>query len=321
MFRLILTYLSQAAWARRIVQNWGFAKRTASRFVAGETLDQALEAVKILNRRGITATLDHLGENVNSADEANQAAREILKIIDRLDQENVSCGVSIKLSQIGLVIDHGICEKNLTDIFAFAKDKRIFVRVDMEDSHLTQSTLDMYRRVVIKGYEDYAGIAIQAYLFRSEEDVKKLLMDSTRIRLCKGAYKEPRTIAFPKKDDVDQNFDQLTDLLLARSQELDSRISSEGRIPPLPALATHDQARIDHALTAVEKLGLDQKNLEFQMLFGIREDLQNELVKKGFPIRVYVPYGQEWYPYFVRRLAERPANLWFFLSNLFRSSS
>jgi proline dehydrogenase len=321
MLRLLLTYLSDAAWARNIVQSWGFAKKTASRFVAGETLDQAIEVVKSLNRRGITTTLDHLGENVNSAEEANQAAREILKIIDRLKEEEVTSGVSIKLSQIGLVIDKSICEKNLYAIFAKAKDKNIFVRVDMEDSELTQTTLDLYQKVVKHGYEDYAGIAIQAYLYRSETDVIKLIKGGTRIRLCKGAYKEPRTIAFPKKGDVDLNFDKLSDLLLKKSQNLDSRISPDGRVPPIPAIATHDQARIDHTLAFADKINLGKDNLEFQMLHGIREDLQNMLIEKGYPVRVYVPYGQEWYPYFVRRLAERPANLWFFLSNLLRNRS
>jgi len=321
MLRLILTYLSGAAWARKIIQSWSYAKKTASRFVAGETLDQAIEVVKSLNSIGITTTLDHLGENVNSADEANQAARTILEIIDRLEKEEVSSGVSVKLSQIGLVIDKSICEKNLTAIFEKAKRKNIFVRVDMEDSQLTKSTLDLYQRVLKTGSEDYAGIAIQSYLYRSENDVIKLLKDGTRIRLCKGAYKEPGTIAFPKKGDVDQNFDKLSDLLLRKSKNLDSRISSDGRIPPIPAIATHDQTRVDHTMTFAKKINLGKKNLEFQMLYGIREDLQNELVEKGYPVRVYVPYGQEWYSYFVRRLAERPANLWFFLSNLLRIRS
>ncbi len=321
MLRLILTYLSLAAWARNIVQSWSYAKRTASRFVAGETLDQAIEVIKSLNSRGISTTLDHLGENVNSAEEANQAAREILNIIKRLNEEEVSSGVSIKLSQIGLIIDKSICEKNLNAIFTQAKDKNIFVRVDMEDSQLTQATFDLYQRVVKQGFKDYAGIAIQAYLFRSENDVIKLIEGGTRIRLCKGAYKEPRTIAFPKKSDVDLNFDKLSDLLLRKSQNLDSRISSDGRIPPIPAIATHDQTRVDHTLAFAKNINLGKDNLEFQMLYGIREDLQNELVENGYPVRVYVPYGQEWYPYFVRRLAERPANLWFFLSNLLRNRS
>jgi len=318
MLRWLLTYLSQAAWARRIVQNWGFAKRTASRFVAGETLDQAIDVVKTLNSMGISTTLDHLGENVSSAGEASQAAAEILQIIERLRSEKVTSGVSIKLSQIGLVIDRDLCEDNLLQIFQHAAENGIFVRVDMEDSQLTQITLDLYTRVVNKGYGEYAGIAIQSYLYRSEEDIRKLLESDSRVRLCKGAYKEPRTIAFPKKDEVDQNFDTLTDLLLDKSLEINSRISKDGRVPPIPAIATHDQNRIDHALEYARKISLDKENLEFQMLHGIREDLQRDLIKNGFPVRVYVPYGQEWYPYFVRRLAERPANLWFFLSNLFR---
>jgi proline dehydrogenase len=318
MLRWILTYLSQARWARSIVQNWGFAKRTASRFVAGETLDEAIEVVKSLNASGITTTLDHLGENINSSEEARQAAGEILEIIDRLKTESVSSGISIKLSQIGLVIDLALCEENLLRIFQHATDQRIFVRVDMEDSSLTQTTLDLFSRVVGQGFRDYAGIAIQAYLYRSEDDVRGLLELGIRIRLCKGAYKEPRTIAFPKKDQVDQNFDRLTDLLLEKSQELDTQLSQDGRIPPIPAIATHDRERVDHALESCRKLSINKANLEFQMLHGIREDIQADLVKHGYPVRVYVPYGKEWYPYFVRRLAERPANLWFFLSNLHR---
>jgi len=318
MLRMILTYLSQATWARNTVQNWGFAKRTASRFVAGETLDQAIAVVKKLNERGITTTLDHLGENVNSAEEANQASGEILKIIDKLKKEPVSSGVSIKLSQIGLVIDPLICEKNLLDIFTKAKEEKIFIRVDMEDSQLTQITYDVYQRTVQNGFDDIAGIAIQAYLYRSENDLINLIENGTRIRLCKGAYKEPRTIAYPSKSDVDRNFDHLTYLLLKKSGERDSRISSDGGIPPIPAIATHDQDRVNQTLDYIQDLDLSKENLEFQMLYGIREDLQNELVEKGYPVRVYVPYGQEWYPYFVRRLAERPANLWFFLSNLLR---
>ena len=318
MLRWILTYLSQARWARNIVQHWGFAKRTATRFVAGETLDQAIEVVKSLNKSGISTTLDHLGENVNSPEEASQAAGEILKIIDRLRTENVSSGVSIKLSQIGLVIDIALCEENLHRIFQRANEQRIFVRVDMEDSSLTQITLDLFLKVVNQGYEDYAGIAIQAYLYRSEDDVRELLESGTRIRLCKGAYKEPKTIAFPRKEEVDQNFDRLTNLLLEKSQELDSQLSQDGRIPPIPAIATHDQERVDHALKYCRKISIKKENLEFQMLHGIREDIQADLLKNSYPVRVYVPYGKEWYPYFVRRLAERPANLWFFLSNLLR---
>jgi proline dehydrogenase len=178
--------------------------------------------------------------------------------------------------------------------------------------------LELFSKVVNRGFGDIAGIAIQAYLFRSENDLEKLLDSGARVRLCKGAYKEPRTIAYPNKQDVDQSFDKLTEMLLKKSQEINSQISPDGRIPPLPALATHDQDRVEYALKLARLLGLAKENLEFQLLYGIREDLQLDLVEKGYPVRVYVPYGQEWYPYFVRRLAERPANLWFFLSNLLR---
>jgi proline dehydrogenase len=320
MLRWILTYLSQAKWARNFVQNWGVARSMATRFIAGETLDEAIDTVKKLNALGINATLDHLGENVNSPEEANRAAGEIIKIIERLYKEGVSSGVSIKLSQIGLIIDETICENNLQMIYERAKTLGIFVRVDMEDSQLTQRTLDIYNRVVKEGFQNYAGIAVQAYLYRTEDDVNFLLTKDTRIRLCKGAYKEPRNIAFPKKQDVDKSFDKITMLLLDKSLAINSTLEEGGKIPPIPAIATHDQARVDLAVEYCNMIGLGKSNLEFQMLYGIREDMQSDLTKKGYPVRVYVPYGTEWYPYYVRRLAERPANLWFFLSNLIRKS-
>ncbi len=319
MLRILLIYLSQAGWARRIVQRWGIAKRTAARFVAGETLDQAVAVVKDLDRRGIFSTLDHLGENVTTREEATAAADEILVIIERLSQENVRSGVSVKLSQIGLVLDPGLCLENMVRILEKARQVNIFVRIDMEDSKLTQATLDLYREVRNRGYSEYSGIVIQASLYRSQSDVEELLQEGGKIRLCKGAYKEPRSVAFPRKKDVDQNFDQLTRKLLDKSREVGTGSSSEGAFPPIPAIATHDQNRIAAARDYADQIGLPKGGMEFQMLHGIRGDLQASLVTEGYPVRVYVPYGQEWYPYFVRRLAERPANLWFFISNLFRS--
>jgi len=319
MLRLLLIYLSQAGWARAIVQGWGIAKRTAARFVAGETLDQAVAVVKDLDRRGIFSTLDHLGENVTTKEEATAAADEILVIIDRLSQENVRAGVSVKLSQIGLVLDPGLCLENMVRILEKARQENIFVRIDMEDSKLTQATLDLYREVRDRGYSEYTGIVIQASLYRSQGDVDELLQEGGKIRLCKGAYKEPRSVAFPRKKDVDQNFDQLTRRLLDKSKAAGTGSSSDGSFPPIPAIATHDQNRIAAAREYADRIELPKRGMEFQMLHGIRGDLQNSLVAEGYPVRVYVPYGQEWYPYFVRRLAERPANLWFFISNLFRS--
>lgn len=318
MLKLILTYLSQAGWARSIVQGWGFAKRTAARFVAGETLDEAIAVVKDLNSRGIFTTLDHLGENVTSREEAVLAADEIITIIDRLVNEGVPSGISIKLSQIGLVLDPDICRQNLLKIMESAKEKNIFVRIDMEDSSLTQATLDLFDSTRENGYEAYTGIVIQASLFRSQDDIKRLMAESCSVRICKGAYKEPRTVAFPKKISVDENFDGITELLLDQSLEIESSATLDGGHPPLPAIATHDQARVDHTLLYADKIGLDKRGVEFQMLYGIREDIQENLIGQGYPVRVYVPYGSEWYPYFVRRLAERPANLWFFISNFFR---
>lgn len=319
MLKLVLVYLSQAKWARRIVQNWGFAKRTAARFVAGETLDEAIAVVQSLQQKGICTTLDHLGENVTSPENAREAADEIIKIITRLRADGVCSGISIKLSQIGLVVDPELCEENLKRIMEKARQAGIFIRIDMEDSSLTQSTLDLFRKVCQGGFAEYMGIVIQASLFRSEADAKDLLAENSKIRLCKGAYKEPRSIAYPRKADVDQNFDRITTLLLDKSLELGSKVSPEGGIPPLPAIATHDQQRVEFTCRYAAQIGLENQGLEFQMLHGIREDLQKDLVDKGYPVRVYVPYGQEWYPYFVRRLAERPANLWFFLSNLVRN--
>ena len=319
MLKILLIYLSQAVWARNIVQKWGFARRTASRFVAGETLDEAVSVVKQLQQKGICTTLDHLGEHVTSSDHARQAAEEIIQIIDRLSKDGVCSGISIKLSQIGLVVDAELCERNLFRIMEKARQEGIFIRIDMEDSNLTQKTLDLFNKVQNGGYDEFVGIVVQSSLYRTEQDVKNLLAKNCRIRICKGAYKEPRSLAYPQKRDVDQNFDRITALLLDKSLAIESRISAEGGVPPVPAIATHDQQRIEYACDYGNEIRLAKTGLEFQMLYGIREDLQMSLIDDDYPVRVYVPYGKEWYPYFVRRLAERPANLWFFLTNLLRS--
>lgn len=318
MLRILLIYLSQAVWARKIIQRWGFAQKMSARFIAGETLDQAIAVVKILNKKGINATLDHLGENVSSREGAVLAADEILSIIDRLENEGVASGISIKLSQIGLVVDREICEENLERILERSRDRGIFLRVDMEDSQIKDLTLEMYYKARREGFTDTTGVAIQAYLYDSEKDIQKLLESNTGVRLCKGAYKEPPGIAFPRKNDVDKNFDLLMRLLVDRSLSAGPSISTDGIFPPIAAIATHDEDRINQARYYAEAVDLPKKKIEFQMLFGIRSDLQNQLVDEGYPVRVYVPYGSEWYPYFVRRLAERPANLWFFITNLIR---
>ena len=319
MLRVILIYLSQAGWARKIVKKMPFAQRMASRFVAGETLDEAIEVVKSLNLRGINTTLDHLGENVCSREDAVKAAEEILGILVRLKIEGVASGVSIKLSQIGLIVDKEICKENLARILDLAQTHNIFIRVDMEDSPHTDQTLAIFSETRSNVNPDLVGVAIQAYLYRSENDVRNLLPSNAGIRLCKGAYKEPPGIAYAKKADVDLNFDRITKILLDKSLMVGSRLSQEGIIPPIPAIATHDEKRINNSKSYAKSIELDPAGIEFQMLYGIRSDLQEQLVNEGYPVRVYVPYGEEWYPYFVRRLAERPANFWFFLTNLLRN--
>lgn len=318
MLRSFFIYLSKAGWARRIVMNWSVAQRMSSRFVAGENLDQAVEAIKALNEQGIHATLDHLGENVTTPEGAVRATEEVLEILERIAAEGIRSGVSVKLSQIGLVLDVDLCRENLFNILSRARKLGIYVRIDMEDSSLVERTLSCYFRALEEDFRGTVGIVIQSYLYRSDDDVRRILDQEGTIRLCKGAYKEPPSVAFPKKKEVDQNFDHLTTLLLDRSLEVGDPISPDGVFPPIPALATHDEDRIDFAVDYAKRIGLPQEQMEFQMLYGIRSELQLDLVEQGYPVRVYVPYGEEWYPYFTRRLAERPANLWFFISNYFR---
>ena len=317
MFRSFFSYLSKAAWARNIVTKWPIAWKMASRFIAGEALADGIQAIKQLNSKGINATLDHLGEYTDSPEKARQATMDIVQAFDAIEAAGVRANVSVKLTQIGLGISSDLCIENLKHILAKAKSYNSFVRIDMEDSTVTQRTLDVLFALSHQGYEN-VGIVIQAYLFRSEDDIHKLLVDCFKIRLCKGAYKEPANVAYPKMQDVNSSYDRCATLLIngALSKEC-PRVSPDGKIPPIPGIATHDPKRIDFAKTYADKVSLPKNAMEFQMLNGIRRDLQEQLVKDGYWVRVYVPYGTEWYPYFMRRLAERPANLWFFISNFF----
>jgi proline dehydrogenase len=319
MLRSALIYLSKADWARQIVTRWSFAWRAASRFVAGEKLEDAIEVVTVLNQKGINTTLDHLGEHTHSPDSARQAAKDILDILDCIHLAGVRSNVSIKLTQIGFAVDEALCEENLRRILQRAKETNCFVRLDMEDSPWVDKTLALFRKMRDEYGFQNVGVVIQSYLYRSEQDTRRLGEEGARVRLCKGAYKEPAEIAYPKKADVDENFDNLARILMDCSFKQGSPVISEdGVVPPLPALATHDEKRIKIAKEYAHKIGLPKKALEFQMLHGIRRDIQENLAAEGYPVRVYVPYGTEWYPYFTRRLAERPANVWFFISNLFR---
>jgi proline dehydrogenase len=319
MLRSFLIYLSKAAWAKKMVTNWGFAWRAARRFVAGEKLEDALEAVKVLNEKGINATLDHLGEHTNNPEKACLAAQDVIRMLDAIDRAGVRSNVSIKLTQVGLALDYELCAENLERIVLTAKRHENFVRIDMEDSQWVDQTLSLYQRMVNDCHCDNLGVVIQSYLYRSKEDVANLEETGARVRLCKGAYKEPEEIAYPKKQDVDASYDRLAQMLIDGAIAAGSpTISQDGKIPPIPALATHDATRIKLGKEYAQRAGLPQGAIEFQMLYGIRRDLQEQLSRQGYPVRIYVPWGTEWYPYYVRRLAERPANVWFFISNFFR---
>lgn len=313
MMRSFLIYLSQAAWAKRLTMSLGFARRAARRFVAGETLDEALAAVHTLNAAGMLATLDLLGEHNANAADAIASADKIVAAVQQIAASGVRSGISIKLTQIGLKLDEKLCEQNLRRLLQTAKDAGLFVRIDMEDSNCVDKTLTLYRLMRSEGF-DNVGVVIQAYLYRSEADVHALLQQGARIRMVKGAYMEPADRAFPLKADVDTAFDRLTDLMLHAS--LAAPASTGPAWPPVAAIASHDAKRVDFARQHAEEIGVPKERVEFQMLYGIRRDLQEQLAAAGYPVRIYVPYGSEWYPYFMRRLAERPANLWFFLSNL-----
>jgi proline dehydrogenase len=313
MFRSFFSYLAKAAWARNIVAKWSFAWKMASRFVAGQTLADGIQTIKSLNEKGINATLDHLGENTDSPEKAQRAAADIIEAFDGIEAAGVRANVSIKLTQIGLGISTELCLENLKLILEKARSYNSFVRIDMEDSTVTQKTLDILFAVRQLGYEN-VGIVIQAYLYRSQQDLHKLLGDCYRIRLCKGAYTESSHIAYPKMKDIDANYDRCAELLIDSSLANNCpRVSDDGKTPPIAGLATHDSKRIEFAKQYARKMELPNDAMEFQMLNGIRRELQEQLVKEGYRVRVYVPYGTEWYPYFMRRIAERPADLWFLL--------
>jgi proline dehydrogenase len=319
MLRSLLIYLSTAGWARKIVTRWSIAWKAASRFIAGEKLEDAIRVIQGLNAAGITATLDHLGENTTNIQEAQASTQDILEIIDAIENAQVQANVSIKLTQIGLLLDEDLCVENLRKILSYAKEKNNFVRIDMEDSSSVETTLRLYFKMRQEFGFNNTGLVLQAYLYRSQADLAKVVENAGRVRLCKGAYKEAPDVAFPKKKDVDANYDQLAEMLVdAAIAHGAQEVSPDGKTPPIPAIASHDPSRLEHVKAYLREKGLPKRALEFQMLHGIRRDLQEQTAKEGYPVRIYVPYGTEWYPYYVRRLAERPANLWFFISNFFR---
>jgi proline dehydrogenase len=278
------------------------AKRLATRFVAGETLDEALAVSRRLNEEGITVTLDHLGESVSSLEEAAAARDVYVRTLTAIHDSGIRGNVSLKLTQFGLDFSYEQCLENVEQLIRCADSLESFVRVDMESSEYTQRTLDLVE--TLHARYPRLGVVIQAYLFRSKADIEKLCDARIRVRLCKGAYLEPHNVAFAHKAEVDRNFVELTRILLDRGE--------------YPAIATHDPRMIDATKAYAAEKKVPRDGFEFQMLYGIRRDLQQQLVREGYRLRLYVPFGKAWYPYYMRRLAERPANVLFILRNLFR---
>ncbi|HJS28651.1 MAG TPA: proline dehydrogenase family protein [Anaerolineales bacterium] len=319
MLRSFLLYLSKAVWAKKLVTSTQLGWRAASRFIAGESMTEVIPTVNFLNDSGVRVTLDYLGEHTTDRDQALNATELLIKIIQKIREDRLRSGISIKLTQIGLDLGESLCLENLLRVVAEGAAGGIFVRIDMEDSSWVEKTLRLYRCARDAYGSESVGVVIQSYLYRSEADVRELMAEGSRIRLCKGAYLESPDVAFPQKKDVDLNFDRLMKIMVDASREAARTYGdSEGIIPPLAAFATHDPERIRVARGYHANSGLPRSAIEFQMLYGIRKDLQQMLVKENFPVRVYIPFGEQWYPYFMRRLAERPANVWFFIRQYFQ---
>jgi proline dehydrogenase len=318
LLRSFFLHISKARWARRIIMSWGVSRRVARRFVAGETLDEAIQAIRDLNGTGLNATLDHLGESVTNGEEAARATEAYLLIIDKLCASSIRSNASLKLSQLGLNVSYDLCLNNVRRVVRRAAESGLFIRIDMEDAPTVDRTIELWRTLRKENLAN-VGLVFQAYLYRTEKDLGGVLAEGCRIRLCKGAYKEPATLAFPRKSDVDASYDRLVRMMIDSARAAGAEpATADGRRPPVTAVATHDEKRVAAARAYADEVGLPKQALEFQMLYGIRPELQRQLGAAGYPVRVYVAYGTEWYPFFMRRLAERPANVWFFVSNFFR---
>ena len=308
--RNVLIYLSHSTWARNIVGNLQIARAVARRFVAGESVDEAMAATKALNSRGMTVTLDFLGESVSDRAVAVSSRDEILGLLDRIEEAGLDANVSVKLSQLGLRIDKELALDNMRQILTRASQYGNKVRIDMEESELVDTTFDIYHRLRDQYKFQNVGVVIQSYLYRSEADVIQLINEGAWVRLCKGAYAESPDIAFAEKSDTDASYIKLTNMMLREDARENGLYLG---------VATHDENMIKATKACASIHQIDPDQFEFQMLYGIRRDLQAKLVKDGYRLRIYVPYGTAWYPYFVRRLAERPANMWFFIRNFFKN--
>jgi proline dehydrogenase len=302
--RSALIYLSRREGLKDFAARFRLFKKLTTRFVAGETIDEAVAAIRELNAEGCTASFDHLNESVANPEEAEGEVREYLQILDQIDQTGIRSNVSIKLTQFGLELDPELAYKNARTVVAEASRRGNFVRVDMESSAVTQVTIDIFKRLRSEFGLNDVGIVLQSYLRRTYEDTEDLVKLPARIRICKGAYNEPPEVAFPIKQDTDNNYVRVMQLLLSSGI--------------YHGIATHDPKMIDATVAFAQREGIRKEAFEFQMLYGVRRDLQRQLARDGYNVRVYVPYGKHWYPYFMRRLAERPANIWFVLKNLLK---
>lgn len=305
MLRQSLIFLSGNSVARRIAMHAPGARSMARRFVAGESVEDGIRTTRALNDVGMTVTLDYLGESVSRRNEATAAADMYIRMMDRIMEERLDANVSVKLTQMGQDIDRDFVKENARRILDRAREHNMFVRFDMEDGEHLQSTLDLFRSFWDEGYHN-VGIVLQSYMFRSEADARMANELGARVRLCKGAYREPPEIAFQEKVDVDRNYVSLMRLLL-----------DEGTYP---AIATHDEAIIRKTTDHVAQKGLESSAFEFQMLYGVRRDLQARLRRQGHRVRIYVPFGGAWYPYLMRRMAERPANMLFIVNAVLAES-
>jgi proline dehydrogenase len=306
MLRQTFLYLSNQQRVFRFVRNNRLAKGMARRFVAGETLDEAVEAVRGLNAKGISASLDLLGESVHNEAEARETARAYVEILDRIDRERLDCNVSVKLTAMGQDVSDDLCIENIGLVLQRAREYGTFVRLDMESSDYTDRTLDLFEQHLYPAFPENVGIVLQSMLRRTQADVDRAIRLQARVRICKGAYREPADVAYPDKADVDQSY--------ARAMK---RLMSEGNYP---GLATHDERLIEEAKRFAREESIPTDRYEFQMLYGVRRDLQEQLVRDGYRLRVYVPFGTQWYPYLMRRLAERPANLWFITGSILKEA-
>lgn len=306
MLRSTLIWLSRQQSIFRFVRHNGFAKKMASRFVAGETLDAACEAVRALNERGITASLDQLGESVTNEAEARQTGRLYLQLLDEIHRRGLHANVSVKLTSLGQDISDALCEEITRAILERARQYGNFVRLDMEGSDYTQRTLDFFSQRLYPAYASHVGIVLQSMLRRTAQDVAWANEKKCRVRICKGAYLEPARVAFPDKKDVDRNYLESAQALI--------------QYGTYPGIATHDPAIIATLNAWVTANGIGRDRFEYQMLYGVRRDLQERLIADGYRVRVYVPFGTQWYPYLMRRMAERPANLWFITGNILRET-